>query len=84
MIQNTYLRKCITRQCSKLSACLSLIQSGKIVMFHVPSFNVSNDPVVLVDFRGRFEHVFGSLRHICTNKEESRLVGYISCKDTGG
>jgi len=26
-------------------------------------------PVVLVDFHGRFEHVFASLRHICTHKE---------------
>jgi len=34
-------------------------------------------PVVLVDFCRKFEHVFVSLRHICTHKEESRLVGYI-------
>jgi len=61
MIQNTYLRKYITSQCSKLSACLSSIQSGKLViMFLIP--------VVLVDFHRRFEHVFASLRHICTHK----------------
>jgi len=41
------------QQCSKLSACLSLIQNGKlIIMFLIP--------VVLVDFFRRFEHVFGS------------------------
>jgi len=75
MIQNTYLRKYITSQCSKLSACLSSIQSGKLViMFLIP--------VVLVDFHRRFKHVFASLRHICI-KEESQLVGYIACKDAG-
>jgi len=39
-------------------------------------------PVVLVDFRGRFEHVFASLRHICTHKEEvsaSRLYCEWGC-----
>jgi len=30
-------------------------------------------PVVLVDFRGKFEHVFSSLHHICTHGV-SRLV----------
>jgi len=43
-------------------------------------------PVVLVDFRGRFEHVFASLRHICTHKGgvlASRLQ-YIACEDVGG
>jgi len=41
---------------------------------------------VLVDFLGRFEHVFASLHHICTHKEKSRLVGlgYIACEDVGG
>jgi len=32
MIQNIYLRKYITSQCSKLSACHSSIQNGKLVM----------------------------------------------------
>jgi len=64
MIQNTYLRKYITGQCSKLSGCVSSIQIGKLViMLLIP-----------VDFHGRFEHVFASLRHICTPKEEFRLV----------
>jgi len=36
-------------------------------------------PVVLVDFRGRFEHVFVSLHHICTHKEESRLYWLWGC-----
>jgi len=30
IIQNTYLGKYITNQCSKLSVCLSSIQSGKL------------------------------------------------------
>jgi len=53
MIQNPYLRKCLTSQCSKWSACHSLIQSGTLViMFLIP--------VVLVNIRGRFEHVITS------------------------
>jgi len=79
MIQNTYLRKYITSQCSKLSACLSLIQSTKLViMFLIP--------VVLVDFRGRFEHVFASLQYFTSVhiKKESRLVGYFACEEVGG
>jgi len=39
-------------------------------------------PVVLVDFRGRFEHVFASLLHICTHKENvstSRLCCMWEC-----
>jgi len=34
-------------------------------------------PVLLVDFCGRFKHVFASLRHICKHKEgasASRLL----------
>jgi len=62
MIQNTFLTKYITIQCSKLSACLSPIQNGKLViMFLIP--------VVLVDFCGKFKHVFPSLGHICTHEE---------------
>jgi len=39
----TFLRKYITSQCSKLSACLSSIQSSKLViMFLIP--------VVLIEF----------------------------------
>jgi len=53
IIQNTYLRKYITSQYSKRSACLISIQSGKFVMFLIP--------VVLVDFCVRFEHVGGDL-----------------------
>jgi len=65
-----------TEMCSKLSACLSSIQSGKLVIKFLTQ-------VILVDFRGRFKHVFDSLRHICTHKEESRLVGY-ECEDVRG
>jgi len=58
-------RKYFTSKCSKLSAGLCSLQSGKLViMFLIP--------VVLV------------LRHICTHKEESRLVGYIACEDVRG
>jgi len=39
-------------------------------------------PVVLVDFRGKFEHVFSSLHHICTHKEGvSASISYIACED---
>jgi len=62
MIQNTYLRKYITSQCSMLSVCLSSIQNGKLVVIMLLI------PVVLVDFRVRFENVFESLHHICTHK----------------
>jgi len=31
-IQNKFLSKYLTSQCSKLSACLSLIQNGKLVL----------------------------------------------------
>jgi len=50
-------------------------------------------PVVLLDFRGKFEHVFVSLRQISTHThththtsihKESRLVGYIGSEDVGG
>jgi len=38
-----------------------------------------------VDFRGWFEHVFASFRHICTHKEEvSASLSYIVCEDVGG
>jgi len=75
MIQNTYLRKYITSQCSKLSACLSSIQSGKFVL----------TPVVLVEFRGRLKHVFASLHHVCTHKEGvSASINFIACEDVGG
>jgi len=42
-------------------------------------------PVVLVDFHGRFEHVFVSLHHICTHKEGvlASSLGYIACEDVG-
>jgi len=77
MIQNTYLRKYITSQCSKLSACRSSIQSSKLViMFLIP--------VVLVDFRGRFKHDFASLRHICTHEGVLTLVKAIACENVVG
>jgi len=74
IIQNAYLRKYITSQCSKLSACLSSIQNGKLVIMFLIL-------VVMVDFFGRFEHVFASLRHICTHKEG---VSASRFEDVGG
>jgi len=51
-----YIFEKIHNQCSKLSACLSSIQNGKLViMFLIP--------VVLVDFHGRFSMC---LRHYVT------------------
>jgi len=73
-----YILEQVTSQCSKLSACLSSIQNGKLViMIFIP--------VVLVDILGRFEHVFASLRHICTHKGGvSASISYIACEDVGG
>jgi len=66
------------QQCPKLSACLSLIQSGKlVVMFLIP--------VVLMDFHGRFEHIFALLHHICTHKKGVLArISYIVCEDVEG
>jgi len=72
IIQNPYLRKYITSQCSKLSVCLSSIQSGMLViMFLIP--------VVLVCLRRRFFDVTSV--HL---KEETQLVGFIACEDFEG
>jgi len=63
MIQNTYFRKYIN---SKQSACLSLIQSGKLVIMFLISMGDSSM----------------SLHHYVTSvhiKEESWLVGHIVC-----
>jgi len=51
-----------------------LIQSGKLVKMFLIT-------VVLVDFHGRFKHVFASLCHICTHKEgvSSRLYCVWGC-----
>jgi len=68
MIQNTYLIKYITSQCSKLSACLRSIQSGKLViMFFIP--------VALVDFKHVFAHISAQIK---------KSFGYITCEDVGG
>jgi len=40
--------------------------------------------VVLVDFHGRFKHVFVSLPHISTHKEGVLAKGYIACEDVEG
>jgi len=57
MTQSTYLRKYTASQCSTLSAChrnsnLYLL----VIMILIP--------VVLVDFRGRFKHVFVFSQHL--------------------
>jgi len=77
MIQNKFFEQVHNQPVFK-TACLSSIQSGKLViMFLIP--------VVLVDFHRRFEHVFASSRHICTHKEGvPASMSYIACEDVGG
>jgi len=70
MIQNTLP--------ASTTACISSILSGKFVTMLLI-------PVVLVDFRGKFKHLFASLRHICTHKEGvSASISYIVCEVAGG
>jgi len=70
IIQNTYLGKYITNQCSKLSVCLSSIQSGKLCastggFVHTCPVHIKELWVVGYIVNGGFD----VYTHICTHKE---------------
>jgi len=81
MIQNQFLSKYITSQCSKLSPYLSPIHNDKLVIMFSNSGGT-----------GRFSREIracrrSSLRHYVKSvyiKKESQLVGYIICEDAAG
>ncbi len=65
MIQNQYLSKYITSQCSKLSPYFSPIHNLTLSQFIIMFCNLSD-----TGFHGKFEHGTASLRHVCKHKEE--------------